>query len=324
MAIFDKLVTDENSYTQLLRNLMIQSDDFRRRVLGVLFPEEKEKWTSRIVPTIETQVDLSGFGRADILIRTAELCAIVEVKISLWCGLTGNQNPAACEENELKGYRGWCQKEANRRLVFLVPRRWIHADELLQKSLNLVYWEDVLRAIETSNSDPFVDEFRKLLDDRFGTIKFSEEEINMLQSQEFPVAFHTVRKVQYVIEEIADKQLKKEHYKFRWGCNKEEYGIYCTQDNKDVLWFGMWDELLQECGAITFGVHERCNPKVIKAFSACCTQDKTKQIEGDGKWTVSWISNEVFESSDPVEQVWKELKSFLDAVYEASRTSSGR
>ena len=38
MSIFDRLVTDEDSYTQLLCNLMIQSADFRHRVLGVLFP----------------------------------------------------------------------------------------------------------------------------------------------------------------------------------------------------------------------------------------------------------------------------------------------
>jgi hypothetical protein len=298
---------------------MIHSDDFRRRVLGVLLPGEKEKWDSQIVPTIETQVDLSGYGRADILI-TAELCTVVEVKLSLSCGLTRNQDSAACEEDELNGYLGWRRKEANRRLVFLVPRRWIHAEKLRQKSMNLVYWEDVLRSIETSDSDPFVNEFRKLLDDRFGTIKFLGEEIDMLQSKDFPAAFHTVRKVQYVIEEIADKKLKEENYKFRWECDRD-YGIYCTQNGKDVLWFGMWDKLLQEHGALSFGVYDKWNPKVREAFSACCTQDRVEEIDGDGKWTVSWIPNEFLKSSDPVEEVWKALKPILDAVCEAS---SGR
>jgi hypothetical protein len=40
-SIFHKLVKNENSYTQLLRNLMVRNDVFRTEFLSLFFGEQK-------------------------------------------------------------------------------------------------------------------------------------------------------------------------------------------------------------------------------------------------------------------------------------------
>lgn len=335
-SILDKVVANENSCTELLRNLMVRSDTFRRRVLNALFPQAE--WTARIGPNqIDTQILLPDCGVPDIVIRTPELFAIVECKFNLRCGLTSNQR---------KRYIGYLirGKEPDRRLVFLIPRRWIHREDLEKCVIapkcpprvqaKVVLWEEVLPVLhEIANGAtadpvaPFVTEFYKLLDDRFGPIKFSEEEISMLLSiKDFSTDFYAMRKVQFVIEKIADYQ--KRNYKLDWEREKESYGFYFKQGKDDLLWFGIWRTALKVDGAhqLCIAVDRSWGREVTEAFLEVCKKEKKKlvDIEEGGKWIVTWISDEFLQSNDSDGQVWKELKPILEAVSKASRTSSGR
>ena len=163
--IFHNLVTDEDSTTELLCNLM-RFAAFRRPLLARLL---SEACASQIVyDDIDTQVDLRGSGRPDIVIKNEDVCALVEVKVTQYQGLTDNQPD---------GYFSFLLNDETRErwLLFLVPKDWIHLGSLNESLARLtaanraggirtgvVYWDDVLTVIEENDLqalNPFLADF---------------------------------------------------------------------------------------------------------------------------------------------------------------------
>ena len=207
--IFDGLVTDENSTTELLCKLM-QFAAFRRPLLARLL---HDTCASKIAfDDISTQVNLSeDSGRPDIIIRNGEVCVFIEVKVTEYRGLTPKQ-PGS--------YFSSLSKESapERWLVFLVPRNWEERPDLessLERlkannrgiSTNIVDWGEVIGLIEENDlaeMNPFLDEFSKLLKARFmpEPIAFSTKEVFMLFSKDFPAA---LSKLDQLIDQIRKK-----------------------------------------------------------------------------------------------------------------------
>jgi hypothetical protein len=128
-AVFYKLVNKEDDYTQLLCNLMQRNADFRNRVLRLFL---SEKSASGVKPNhIQPQCVLPECGRPDVVIRTPELCAVVEVKTDTKRPLSPNQEPASYGQKELKGYVGFLRgyKVREQWLVFLVPQNWEYRED---------------------------------------------------------------------------------------------------------------------------------------------------------------------------------------------------
>src|SRR5947209_14482983 len=118
--IFHNLVTDEDSTTELLCNLM-RFPTFRQSVLVSLFntPFAAEAAFDQV----GTQMDLAGRGRADLIVRTEQLCAILEIKVTPWRALTERQ------ERDYLAYL-LAQPQPHRVLAFLLPKDWMHIDAL--------------------------------------------------------------------------------------------------------------------------------------------------------------------------------------------------
>src|SRR5689334_942515 len=92
-SIFYKLVTDEDSYTQLLCNFMRVSGEFRTRVLGLFLSQEL---ASRVAPDhIRSQGVIQGCGRPDIVVKNEQACVLLEVKVDPKRGLTCYQEISA-------------------------------------------------------------------------------------------------------------------------------------------------------------------------------------------------------------------------------------
>jgi hypothetical protein len=152
--IFDNVVTNENSMTELLCNLMRLSPAFRRALLARFLSDQ---CSSRISEAeIYTQEGLDGCGRPDLIIRNEEVFALIEVKVQDHCGLTRNQ-PDGYFEALLKDDR------PRRWLVFLVPKDWPHLAFLKERlellsaahtkseiTTRIVIWEDVLEVIQAN------------------------------------------------------------------------------------------------------------------------------------------------------------------------------
>ena len=127
-SVFYKVVKDENSFTELLCNLLMR-EVFRAQVLPLLVPE--------LLPSgicaagISTQ-ELLDCGRPDIVIRTAEICALIEVKLNPGRGFTVHQEIIGCEDPEIETYVSYLDRQnvSHKRLMFLVPADWAHREEL--------------------------------------------------------------------------------------------------------------------------------------------------------------------------------------------------
>jgi len=84
--IFHNIVTDENSTTELLCNLL-RFDVFRVPFLELILPgidSSEIAWDH-----IETQIDHGEFGRPDIQIRNGSILALIEVKVVAGLGHHG-------------------------------------------------------------------------------------------------------------------------------------------------------------------------------------------------------------------------------------------
>ncbi|MGH9670305.1 MAG: hypothetical protein ACRD3A_09350 [Terriglobales bacterium] len=320
--IFHNLVTDENSTTELLCNLM-RFSAFRRPLLARLFSDAislQIGWDD-----IETQVELGDCGRPDLRVSNERVLALVEIKVSQYQGLTDNQ-PG--------GYFEFLAKDETpeRWLVFLVPRTWIHLGALkasLEHLVNaprgqmiqtrIVHWEDVIDVIEGNDLpalNSFVNDFCALLAARFlsGPIVFSTEEILMLFSRDIPAALSNL---QSLIEGIRGKgsTYKSRPSRSRNLC-PEEYGIYFTSTkDQDILWFGVWMDFWREQGMpLCFGVDDKWPLEVREAFRTTY-KGKTRRFKN---WTLGWIDQESLAGDSVLDGVWAQLAPVLEAVLQAS------
>lgn len=315
-TIFDNLVTDENSMTELLCNLTRLSP-FRRALLARLF---SDGCSSRIAENdIRTQKRLDGWGQPDLIIRNDEIYALVEVKVSNHCGLTPNQ-PNSYFESLLK------DKTPQRWLVFLVPKDWLYLGSL-KESLRLLsaahresgiqarilHWEDVLDVtVDVSRREPTLSpvlgEFGRLVSSWFvpTPIPFSKQEVQMLFSKDFAVALSNLFKL---IGQIRDKGRV---YKSSYRCLGDLY--FKSNHGENILWFGLWPNFYRQEGIpLCFGVDDHWPTWVQEAFRGAY-KGETKRFEG---WTLGWVSQEDLEGNGAIEKVWQELDPLLQAIVQA-------
>ena len=146
LSLFHKLVTKEDDYTQLLRNLMVRCDDFREAMLSLFFPDER--LISQVgAEHVRTQILHAGYGRPDLVINSPALFMLIEVKISEWRGLTTYQAPVELTVKDAKHYYALAAKSAapNRGVFFLVPDGWRSRQdtlEMLERQSSRVFHED--------------------------------------------------------------------------------------------------------------------------------------------------------------------------------------
>lgn len=323
--IFHNLVTDEDSTTELLCNLM-RFAAFRRPLLARFLSEASAKQIA--YEDVETQVDLGRFGRPDVIIRNDELCALVEVKVTQYQGPTGSQP---------EGYFSFLLKDKTpeRWLIFLVPEGWVYLRSL-EESLGLLnaahrdgsirtrvmYWEDVLAVIEENDLqalNPFLGEFHQLLVARLRPMAtvFSKMEVIMLFSKDFRAALSALRNLDQLIGQIQEKSsaYKKSRLERTRALCPEYYGVYFRNArDENVLWFGVWTEFWRQEGIpLCFGVDDKWPTEVREAFRVSY-KGSTKRFQN---WTLGWVSQEALASDDVVEQVWAQLSRVLEAVVSA-------
>jgi hypothetical protein len=342
-SVFYKLVTKEDSYTQLLCNLMTRCVDFRAHALRLLLLESQ---ASSGLGRFDTQTRLPECGRPDIVIHTDEICALMEVKINPKRRLTAYQELPFCGDDDTsdsftrklltsKNYFGFLHRQrwaAEKWLVFLVPKDWRDRDRV-QKLLvalkrthpdintHIAYWESVVDIIRNTGSpitNPLLEEFGNLLAERFPLLQFSKEEASMLFSKDFVGPLVALRQLDEVVAQIW-KEAKKSKLDSTEPKQprKDEYGIYFKVGKKWPLWFGVWTEFWKEEGKpLCFGIqHDPSGQAYIKAFKASYKGERMEFKDEEGNvWTMGWVSQEDLESKDCAERVWSILKPVIQAI----------
>lgn len=322
--IFHKLVTDENSTTELICNLM-RFAAFRQPLLARLLSDACAAQIE--YDDIETQKGLEDHGRPDLFIENDRVCAIVEVKVCQFLG------PTAHQQDHYFSYLSK-HKAPERWLVFLVPKAWVHRESLEQSfeslrpgcggngvQTKIVCWEDVIDIIEKNDLhlvSPFFSEFHQFLEARYrpSPIVFCPSEVRMLFSKNFPTALSKLELLINEIEEMSGEYDPKGHKEGKLCL--VEYGLYFFGNWGDthVLWFGMWTDFWKETGIpLCFGVKEDCPPNISEAFRA----SYKGKIQSFDTYTLGVISQETLEGKNAAKHVWAQLGPVLKAVAEAQK-----
>lgn len=319
--IFHNVVTNEDSTTELFCNLL-RFAAFRYAFLKLFLSDEL---ISNITwEDIDTQFDLSGSGRADLVIQSGDVSALVEIKTTYGRALTENQ-PA--------GYLQYLSRSAAREtwLVFLVPGKWSHRQELNDRlhsasahaprvNTKLITWEEVMGIIEDNDFrllSPVVNDFSGLIASRIAPtpVVFTKKEVLVLFSNEIPAALSKLRKL------VDDIQVLCTSYNVRPSKNKDEYGFYMFDaDGKEVFWFGLWLSFWERHGTpLSFGVAERW-PSNARTSFATAYKGATKQFD---KFVAGSVPQECFASDDPVDAVWQRVRPIMDAIKTATEKGIG-
>ncbi len=317
-SVFYNLVKDENSFTELLCNLLMHSR-FRAQVLPLLCHEIPA--ASIMDATITTQEVDKDCGRPDIVIRTDTACAVVEVKLDPRRGLTSHQQLPGCNE-KLDGtrYSDFLLKQnvPHRELVFLVPANWKNAEisqthsafqkEIHRIKVGICFWEHILEAVR-EDPDPFVQEFRKVLMRQLQSVTLSPSETGALRSQEFYAVFRAIRKVQIIID-----RLRPLVHGNKEDTEAESYGFNVELNGKCQLWVGIWeiDGQTRLCYALP---QQLCDVATREAFCQCFQNGEINHNIGtDKKWIVAPVPEKLLQDDDPVGRIKQQLKSIFERI----------
>jgi hypothetical protein len=314
-SVFYKLANDENSFTELLCNLLMRKD-FRAQVLPRIVPGLLP--SSLASAEIATQKSLTC-GRPDIVIRTSEICVFIEVKLNPRRGFTHHQELSGCDDPDIETYVRHLEGLTVRHklLLFLLPADSIFRVELEEQirdssrkiEIEICFWEDILDAVQT-NKDPIVEEFKTALRRQLGLTNLSQEEKEMITSVEFPSAFRAVRKLEKLVDEVV-KAKESAAIRSEPGKTEEEYGVYFKAGNKFLLWFGLWDVngRINLCYAIS---HE-WGASALAAIRKVFRPEDLQEVGTDVKWIMYGIPDQILTADITVAaaQIKPQLRALL-------------
>jgi hypothetical protein len=322
--VFHKLVSNENSTTQLLCNLL-QFDDFRAMFLELIIPgiDSSEAAGSHI----DAEIAYDECGRPDIRIRSENVLALIELKV---------RKDTSCTVNQPQEYMKFLreQNEPIRRLVFLIPTDWRPRDELSGKlrtlesigadgrkvGTEIVTWDDLVKMIKEhvhalDKGKPFIEEFHKLL-------------VGLGSVVDNPAPFEPEEKLRFqqVVTAIK-KRSELEGFKVRReGPNESrEYGYFdgvyfLNSARKDAFWFGVWGFFWEEHGfPLCFGVKDKWGAEAMRAFRVGYKGDTRPYRLG---YTVGTIDKQVLDRPDIANEIWSIIEPIVEATV-AARTIGG-
>jgi hypothetical protein len=311
-SVFHNLVTNENSATELLCNLM-RFDPLRRALLRLFLSEDCACQVTEEELDAQVRVDTC---KPDLIIDSDEVYGLIEIKVEDHCKLTDKQ-PNGYFDCLLKDER------PQRWLVFVVPSSWFFLQDL-KKSLTLlsaahansriqtriVHWEAVLEVIRRSKlQNPhlrvILDEVDELLSSWFlqRSIMFTKDNIRTLFSKDSAVAFSDLLELIKQVG-VRGRTLCK--------CSDRSFDLYFKNaEGEYLLWLGFWPNFWKQSGIpLCFGVKNDWPEWVQNAFRTAYGRD-TLSFDG---WTLGWVGQEDFESGNPVEKVWKLIDPILQAM----------
>jgi len=104
------------------------------------------------------------------------------------------------------------------------------------------------------------------------------------------------------------------------GQRADPHGIYFHDHRgKEIFWIGNWPQFWISTGnPIAFGVSKAVSPNVGKAFVESYKGNTMPFDDGNGEYTVGWVSKDEFAGLDAVDRIWSKIQPVLDAVTKAS------
>jgi hypothetical protein len=243
--LFDKIVNNENDFTELLCN-MFKYEDFKKIFTGFIGINTNYK------VSVETQFKTHNRqknGRPDIAVYYEDAIIFIESKIGN-TKLTKNQPEGYIEELKL-------QKESYKELIFLIPGKYAHRSELDGRiarcelsgiKFSIKTWEEFFEYIKTGKiylENIVINEYYNLLKSRFGyeIVSFSGEELEMMKENA-----RVMIKSHALLKSIG-AQLTHDMYSVTHANTSSEIGIFISDEKgADLGWFGVWFSLCEKTG----------------------------------------------------------------------------
>lgn len=311
--ILKKVILNEDEITRMLYALCGYKS-FRevlvRFLTGGKFGADDVSWEDMGV-----QANIGGI-RPDFYALNESISLLVEIKTSLYTGLTGSQ-----PTDYLTWLEGFPQT-GERFFVALVPARYAFWREL-ERRLNswssqagkvsisavILTWEDFLDRLSSSD----LPQFNQYIGDFFDLIyswlyeaplKLTHSEVEKMYAKETATG---ISKLLKIVEKICTELEKNYHidrsFNKRWW-DKGEYGVCIKKGNHYLLWFGLWQAYWEYSGIpLCYGVAQNWHNALVKKFQEINPQNVTFP-KGDPKaYLLANIDKEVYLAEDQVGKI---------------------
>jgi hypothetical protein len=320
--IFNSIVCNENTFTELLVN-MLGYKTFRDLFIKFALPSVETKNITH--SNISTQVSY-GNNRPDIVICTDEYEIFIEIKTSNTTTLTNNQ-----PENYYKTLV--TSKAKFRALVFLHPNNYNHLDnytERLEKvkkhtTENDIYtneltWSNFYDKIidaELNIWNPIIQEFCNLLQDWFIPKKITITNSNLINMFTTETA-KTIRKIIEIVDQIGF-ELPKNNIEITKKRKEilHEYGFYIKSKTleKSSIFVGLWFPYWEKVGEpFCLSINTNSTPKELTIFSQRCIEESLNKPSdfGDGWYTTYF--NQVFIAENSENNIAMEITNIVQNI----------
>lgn len=210
MFLFDNIVKNEGTFTELIRNLC-GFTIFRRELTEWILAscesvddEVRATFTfdfDHITTQVTADADSSGenTGRPDIILDNGAIRIVLELKVDPSCALTNNQPGAYLDDLASKNDRQY------RALVFVVPRGYQHVETIhdretkwrsshgkstLPGTIPVLYWQDFTQRLRSRGVDEvstLLKEYVELAEDWFPdtTVTIADADQTVLGNRDF-------------------------------------------------------------------------------------------------------------------------------------------
>jgi hypothetical protein len=264
--IFYHLVRNETSLTEVFCNLMqykVFRDNFLRFIQDktqnldidvdkILYDNFDTEETFKIKNN-DKEIEEKNAGRGDLVLTTNQnIKYIFELKIEVNTRLTKNQPNRYLDylkENDNNNFE--------KQLFFILPRGYWHTNEILKRDnrvcqKNILYWEDIIENIRKNELDKanlFIDEFCKILDNRwfyFEKITFTKNELQFLIDNKetkmdnitVPQMMQKLFKIVNGVKIDCDNTINRQNYDwFGYVVDNKKNNI--KSKNNYQIWFGI-------------------------------------------------------------------------------------
>lgn len=252
ISIFNDVVTNENSFTELFKNLL-RFTPFREAFFKLLeLPFDIEDCAFE---NFDTQYSLSQYGRPDLRFINSNTEILFEIKV-YDTGLTDNQPTA---------YYNYLKTKSNntkKALILIMPKHYYNHNtynnllaKVQSKRDNIytttIHWEDlskVITDIELDQISPIFYEYSNFLNYWFDLtpINFDSLNITTMFDKKFP---ESLGKTLLMIEELY-KIFKKNGYSgyMTREDTSVEYGFYINLAKDSTLFLGIWFDYWKKTG----------------------------------------------------------------------------
>ena len=251
--LFQNIVNDENSFTELLCNLMsFEHLQFKEKFFYFLEIKNPEKYD------FDTQYRTDkeqNNGRPDLIISSDDTIFFIENKVNN-SRLTKNQPKGYLKELAKMNYK-------EKSLFFIIPKYYTHIDELNNKLIKynrdlkiytkILFWDDFFekcRKINFSETNDILSYFFQLIKEWFGyehiaLPKKGDIEMNV---KEFGKQLLDFERTVYTIENLISSNgfMTKPH---KGNGGEIGFGI-SDKKNNSIGWFEIWTELWAAKGDI--------------------------------------------------------------------------